>query len=141
MTQRPAESNAGGVANEKRLRKTVVGEEKKPVAAAGAARIAMAPLPSVTLALFSTSPVIRKGAEPKEARQTENEPTIACMGPTFQRGTCGPRDPVYWPTWLTMRAGNVPAFIYREDLDATNLPAARCRRRVTACGSPHAQPR
>ena len=44
--QRPAESDAGGEEDEKRLGETEEGEEKKPVAAAVAARIAMAPLPS-----------------------------------------------------------------------------------------------
>jgi hypothetical protein len=61
--QRPAESNAGGEEDEKRLGETEEGEEKKPVAAAVAARIAMAPLPSVTLApshsSFPPPPVIR----------------------------------------------------------------------------------
>ena len=46
--QRPAESDAGGEEDEKRLGETEEGEEKKPVAAAVAARIAMAPLPSAT---------------------------------------------------------------------------------------------
>jgi len=44
--QRPVESDAGGVADEKRLGETEDGE-KKPVAAAGAARIAIGAVPSL----------------------------------------------------------------------------------------------
>ena len=52
--QRPVESDAGGVADEKRLGETEDGE-KKPVAAAGAARIAIGAVPSL-----ARPPVIRK---------------------------------------------------------------------------------
>ena len=58
--QRPAESDAGGEEDEKRLGETEEDEEKKPVAAAVAALIAMAPLPSGRprswLPRFSSSP-------------------------------------------------------------------------------------
>lgn len=61
--QRPLETDAGGVADEKRLGETEDGE-KKPVAAAVAARIAMVPVPSVA----RSPPRYPQGAEPKEAR-------------------------------------------------------------------------
>jgi hypothetical protein len=78
-TRRPAESDTGGVADGKRLGETVEGEEKKPVAAAaGAARIAMAP--SLSRPVRSRARSSRTlfppplSARRKEARRTENDP-------------------------------------------------------------------
>lgn len=101
-TRRPAESDTGGVADGKRLGETVEGEEKKPVAAAaGAARIAMAPSLSrpVSRSLFShsfSSPVIRKaqGGEANRERPSavdvsvDGDRVIRDVDPTFLRSAC-----------------------------------------------------
>ena len=73
--QRPGESDAGGVADGKRLGETEDGE-KKPVAAAVAARIAMVPSRRSLAPSLALLPVIRKGAEPKEAKARPSSPLM-----------------------------------------------------------------
>jgi len=71
--QRPVESDAGGVADEKRLGETEDGE-KKPVAAAVAARIAMVPVPSLARSVARPPPPL--SAEPKEAKARPSSPLM-----------------------------------------------------------------
>jgi len=72
--QRPVESDAGGVADEKRLGETEDGD-KKPVAAAVAARIAMVPVPSLARSVARPPPPLLS-AEPKEAKARPSSPLM-----------------------------------------------------------------
>ena len=71
--QRPGESDAGGVADGKRLGETE-DAEKKPVAAAVAARIAMVPVPSLARSVARPPPPL--SAEPKEAKARPSSPLM-----------------------------------------------------------------